>query len=309
MTLSATTGPDVGEPPDPEPNDLRSWVAATRKALEAITDEAAVEAELLVRHATGLDRAGIYANPHWGLTSEQSLMLRELTRRRLHREPLPYILGEWHFCGLPFRVSPAVMIPRSETETLVEESLAWRRHRREEDAGPVTIVDVGTGSGCIAITLATKLPADNVLALDVSPEALTVARENAERLRVVDRMRLLESDLLSAVSGPADLIVANLPYIPGAEVPSLQPEVRLHEPQIALGGGPDGLSLIRRLLAQARSLLSPKGAIMLEINPPQSATLPSEALAIFPGADVRIVRDLAGLDRVVVIDLLGRPAA
>ncbi|MDE2803134.1 MAG: protein-(glutamine-N5) methyltransferase, release factor-specific, partial [Chloroflexota bacterium] len=122
-------------------------------------------------------------------------------------------------------------------------------------------------------------------------------------------VRLLESNLLSGVTEPVDLVVANLPYIPDAEVASLQPEVRLFEPQVALGGGPDGLSLIRRLLRQAQDSLSARGAVMLEINPPQSATLPDEARALFPGADVRVVRDLAGLDRVVVIDLAGRASS
>ena len=313
MTLPATTEPDAGGPlqptAGPEHNELRSWMAATRRTLRAISDEAAVEAELLVRHVTGLDRAALYANPLQELSAQQSTTLRQLTGRRLQREPLPYILGAWEFCGLSFLVSPAVMIPRPETETLVEEALAWRDRLRDENAGPATIVDVGTGSGCIAITLAAKLPQDRILALDVSPDALAVARGNAERLGVADRVRLWESNLLSAVSGPVDLIVANLPYIPDVEVPSLQPEVRLHEPPVALGGGPDGLWLIRRLLVQAQSLLSPKGAIMLEINPPQSATLPADALAMFPGADVRVVRDLEGLDRVVAIDFLRRPAA
>ncbi|MCY4624369.1 MAG: peptide chain release factor N(5)-glutamine methyltransferase [Chloroflexi bacterium] len=313
MTLPAATGPETEGSPASLPhaghNGLRSWTAATQRALEAISDEAAVEAELLVRHATGLDRAGIYANPHQELTAEQSLALQELTARRLRREPLPYILGEWDFCGLSFRVSPAVMIPRPETETLVEEALAWRKHRREADPGPATIVDVGAGSGCIAITLAARLPDDPVLALDVSPNALAVARDNAARLSVAGRVRLLQSNLLSAISEPPDLIVANLPYIPDADVPTLQPEVRLHEPTVALGGGPDGLTLIRQLLVQAQSLLSPRGAIILEINPPQSAALPAEAQDLFPGAVVRVVQDLAGLDRVIVIDLLGRPAA
>lgn len=313
MTLSAPSGPGVGEPapppPGPGPLDLRSWITATRRALEPITPEASVEAELLLRHVTGLDRAGVYANPHVELSAAQSAALRALTARRLRREPLPYILGEWPFCGLSFRVSPAVMIPRPETETLVDEALAWRRRRRELDPRPVAIADVGAGSGCIAVSLAARLPGDRLLALDVSPAALAVARENAERLGVAGRVSLVQSDLLSALSEPVDLIVANLPYIPDAEVSSLQPEVRLHEPPVALGGGPDGLSLIRRLLAQAQSLLSPDGAVMLEINPPQAAVLPDEARSMFPAAHVRVVRDLAGLDRVVLIDLLGRSAA
>ena len=136
-----------------------------------------------------------------------------------------------------------------------------------------------------------------------------MAAENAARNGVKDRVRFLESDLLAEVSGPLDLILANLPYIPDAEVPSLQPEVSQFEPAVALGGGPDGLSLIRQLFTQAQALLSSEGAIMLEINPPQSAVLPSEARDAFPGAEVRVIKDLAGLDRVVVIDLSRRPAA
>ena len=173
----------------------------------------------------------------------------------------------------------------------------------------LTIADVGTGSGCIAISLASKLPEANVIALDISRDALKVAAANAEIHGVADRLQLLESDLLTAVSGTLDLIVANLPYIPDADVPSLQPEVSQHEPRIALGGGPDGLSLIRLLLAQAQPVLSPQGAIMLEINPPQSAGLPREAQDAFPTADVRVVQDLAGRDRIVVIDFSGRRAA
>ena len=284
-------------------------VRATAEMLQPHSDEALLEAELLVRHATGLDRAGIFARSRDLLTPAEYHDLRRLMLRRMQREPLPYILGEWEFLGLSFRVTPAVMIPRPETETLVKEALTWRERRVEEDAGAISVVDVGTGSGCIAISLASRLVHDQFLAVDVSTDALAVAAENADRHGIAGRVRLLESDLLSAVTGPVDLIVANLPYIPDAEVPSLQPEVRDFEPQIALGGGADGLALIRRLLRQARTALTPRSAIMLEINPPQSATLPDEARAMFPGAAVRVVRDLAGMDRVVVIDLAGRAAA
>ncbi len=304
---------------DPNDKETTRWfspglsvaeaVRTTTETLQPLSNEAPLEAELLVRHVTGLDRAGIFARSRDALTPGEYHDLRRLTLRRTRKEPLPYILGEWEFRGLSFRVTPAVMIPRPETETLVEEALAWRERRRGEADGPVTIADVGTGSGCIAVSLAAMLQGDRVLAVDVSRDALAVAAENAARHSVGERVRLLEADLLSAVSEPLDLVVANLPYIPDTEVASLQPEVRLFEPQVALGGGPDGLSLIRRLLRQAQARLSPRGAVMLEINPPQSATLPDEARALFTGADVRVVRDLAGLDRVVVIDLAGRAVA
>ena len=284
-------------------------VRATTEMLQPHSDEAPLEAELLVRHATGLDRAGIFAQSRDLLTPAEYHDLRRLTLRRMQGEPLPYILGEWEFLGLPFRVTPAVMIPRPETETLVEEALAWRKRRGEKDAGTISVVDVGTGSGCIAISLASRLAHDQVLALDVSTDALTVAAENAARHGVTDRVRLFESDLRSAITETVDLIVANLPYIPDDDVPLLQPEVRDYEPQIALGGGSDGLALIRQLLRQARTALSTRGAIMLEINPPQAATLPGEALSMFPESQVHIVRDIAGLDRVVVIDFAGRANA
>ena len=284
-------------------------VRATAEMLQPHSGEAPLEAELLVRHATGLDRAGIFAQSKDLLTPAEYHDLRRLTLRRMQGEPLPYILGEWGFFGLTFTVNPAVLIPRPETEAVVQQALAWREARRKTDDAPVIIVDVGTGSGCIAISLAAQLPDDSVIATDVSNDALQVAGENAKRNNVLDRVHLVDSDLLSAITEPVDLIVANLPYIPDAEVPSLQPEVREYEPRIALGGGPDGLALIRRLLRQARTRLSPRGAVMLEINPPQSAALPGEARAMFPGADVRVVRDLAGMDRVVVIEPGGGAAA
>ena len=279
-------------------------VHATREMLQQL-EEAPLEAELLVRHVTGLDRAGIFARSREALTPAEYHELRRLTFRRLRREPLPYILGHWEFFGLDFIVNSAVMIPRPETETLVEEALEWYERRRARDVGALTVADVGTGSGCIAVSLASRLAKASIVALDISRDALNVAEENTRKHATANHVQLLESDLLSAVSGPLDLIVANLPYIPDADVPALQPEVSKYEPQVALGGGPDGLSLIRRLLAQSHTLLSPQGAIMLEINPPQSATLPREAQDAFPDAEVRVVKDLAGRDRVLVIDLSG----
>ena len=288
---------------------IAETVRATVEMLRPHSDEAPLEAELLVCHATGLDRAGIFARSSDLLTPAEYHELRRLTLRRMQREPLPYILGEWEFSGLTFTVNPAVLIPRPETETLVQEALAWREARRKANEAPITIVDVGTGSGCIAIALASQLPHDTVIATDISADALRVAAENAARNGVQDRVQLIESDLLSTVTEQVDLIVANLPYIPDAEVPSLQPEVSRFEPPVALGGGPDGLALVRRLLAQAPAVLSRDGAVMLEINPTQSAVVPREALAAFPNAEVRVVKDLTGDDRVVVVDLAGRATA
>ncbi len=284
-------------------------VRATSEMLQPHSDETPLEAELLVCHVTGLDRAGIFARSRDLLTPDEYHKLRRLTLRRMRREPLPYVLGEWEFFGLRFSVNPAVLIPRPETETLVQEALAWREARQKANEAPIAIVDVGTGSGCIAVALARRLPYDTVVATDISPDALRVAAENVTRNGVGDRVHLIESDLLSAVTGQVDLIVANLPYIPDAEVSSLQPEVSQYEPSVALGGGPDGLALICRLLAQAPTVLSRDGAVMLEINPVQSAVVPREAVALFPSAEVRVIKDLTGDDRVVVVDLSGRATA
>ena len=305
------------------PETLRATVSAaiqsTRLALkDAGIDEAPLEAEILVRHVAGIDRAGLYADPDRTITDREAQHLDALVARRCQREPLPYILGHWEFYGMDFHVSPAVLIPRPETETLVEEALRWARSGETKALGAesakanarhLRIADIGTGSGCVAISLAKHLPQATVVATDISAEALTVARQNAERHNVQNRIQFVEGDLLTGVEGKLDLIVSNPPYIPDGEVPGLQPEVARYEPSMALGGGPDGLSIIRRLLAQASNLLSPDGAIMIEFNPPQSNPLLSEAKRLWPDAECRVVQDLAGLDRVLVIELKGPASA
>ena len=290
----------------PSPESLRATVStaiqATRLTLkDAGIDEAPLEAEVLVRHVVGIDRTALYAGPDRRMTEVQLQALQALVARRCQREPLPYILGHWEFYGLDFLVNPAVLIPRPETETLVEEALRRMRRNRPSTGSRRTdsIADVGTGSGCIAIALAVHLPQATVAATDISADALAVAGQNAERHHVQNRIRLVQGDLLSGWEDELDLIVSNPPYIPDAEVSGLQP----------LRGGPDGLSVIRRLLEQASNLLSPNGAIMLEFNPPQRDMLLSEANRLWPEAGCRIVQDLAGLDRVLVVELEGRASA
>ena len=294
-------------------------IQSTRLTLkEADIQEAPLEGEVLVGHVAGVDRASLYSNPDRAFSDAEAQQLAALVARRCKREPLPYLLGHWEFYGLDYIVNPAVLIPRPETETLVEEALIWARSGGTTEPGVEStkvaarqfrIADVATGSGCVAISLAKRLPQATVIATDLSPDALAVARQNIERHDVANQVHLQEGDLLSGYDGKLDLIVSNPPYIPDGEVPGLQPEVALHEPSAALGGGPDGLSIIRRLMDQAAELLSPNGALMIEFNPPQSSVLLSEAKRLWPNAGCRVVKDLAGLDRVLVVELEGQATA
>ncbi len=297
----------------PSQESLRSTVStviqATRLTLkEAGIEEAPLEGEVLVRHVAGIDRASLYSDPDRAFSYAEARQLATLVARRCKREPLPYILGHWEFYGLDYIVNPAVLIPRPETETLVEEALIFALPMAQGNR-PITIADVGTGSGCVAISLAKRLPHATVVATDISPDALEIAWQNIERHDVANQVRLHEGDLLSSYDGKLDLIISNPPYIPDGEIPGLQPEVALHEPSAALGGGPDGLSIIRRLMEQGSELLAPNGALMIEFNPPQSSVLLSEAHSLWPNAECRVVKDLAGLDRVLVVELEGQASA
>ena len=279
--------------------DARAALAHVRARLRAEgVEEAALEAGVLVRRVLGLDSAALLARPETPLSPAQAAALQGLLARRMRREPLAYVLGSREFYGLDFRVTSAVMVPRPETETLVEEGLAWARAR----SAPITVADVGTGSGCLAVSLAVRLPDARFVATDVSPAALAVAGENVRRHGVAGRVRLLHGHLLEPLPGPVDLIVANLPYIPSGRIVSLQPEVRDHEPREALDGGPDGTDLLRPLLRQAGAYLRPGATLMLEIDDEQGATMAQAARSAFPAASVRVLPDLAGRDRVLVVE-------
>lgn len=247
------------------------------------------DAELLLRYATGRDKAFLLTHPNANLTPDQQATYEEWVNRRALQEPVQYITGEQEFYGLALRVTPAVLIPRPETEHLVEAALA----RVAKDA-PVRIADVGTGSGAIAIALAHKLPKALLTALDSSLMALAVARGNAERHRVADRVRLVGSDLLQSVAAEKfDLIVSNPPYVPDDEI--LEPQVRDYEPHDALFAGPSGLEVYQRLIPQAREALRPQGWLLLEIGHGQL-----DALAVLLGgwSDLRFIEDLQGIPRV-----------
>jgi release factor glutamine methyltransferase len=235
------------------------------------------------------------------LTAEQAAAFFALVERREAGEPVAYIVGSCGFYGRTFLVDPRVLVPRPETEHLVEAVLDDLRARKKT-AG--TIVDVGTGSGAIAVTLACELPELGVFATDVSADALAVARRNAAANNVFQHVTFLRGDLLAPLArfGPVDLVVANLPYIPAADVPSAPNPVGF-EPRVALDGGPDGLDLYRRLLAQLPSATVPGAGIFLEAAPGTIEPLAELAQATLPGAHIEIGEDYAGLDRFVNISL------
>lgn len=254
-------------------------------------DSPRLDAELLLAANLGLDRVGLYVNFERPLQADELAAFREQVRRRAGREPLAYILGQTEFWSLPLKVTPAVLIPRPETELLVEESLA-----RFTPAGRV--LDVGTGSGALAIALAHERPGCSVTAIDVSAAALEVAGANARSNGVAERICFLQQDLATLPAGPFGLIVANPPYIPSGEHASLMPEVRDFEPRLALDGGADGLDAYRALARQADNVLAQDGWLLVEVGIGQAAAVRE----LFAGAglvDLFTARDLAGIERVV----------
>jgi release factor glutamine methyltransferase len=272
--------------------------AAIRLRSEGV-ESPRLDAELLLAHILDVNRAAILAWPERQLTPKQLTRYRDLVGRRAAREPLAYIVGHREFFGLDFAVDPRVLIPRPETELLVEQALRLARQLMP----PPQIADVGAGSGGIAVALARHLPEASVYALDDSPGALAVAAANAHRHGVADRVRCLQGDLLDPLPGPVDLITANLPYVTTGEWESLSPEIRDYEPRDALDGGPDGLAHIRRLLMRANSYLRPGGAILLEIGASQGGAVSTLARQHFPKAGVQLHQDYAGLDRLLVVQV------
>jgi release factor glutamine methyltransferase len=247
------------------------------------------DAELLAMYSLGCDRAWLLTHPETPLTSEQAVQYEQLLARRAGNEPIQYITGEQEFYGLKFCVTPDVLIPRPETEHIVEALLARVPH----DA-PLRIADIGTGSGAIAVVLAHSLPHAQVTALDVSSAALAVARDNAERNNVADRVRLVESDLLAAVAGETfDAIVSNPPYVAANE--SLEPQVRDFEPAGALFAGPTGLEIYCRLVPQAHAALKADGWLLLEIGYGQRDAV---AQLLAGWKSLSFVNDLQGIPRV-----------
>ncbi len=273
--------------------------AEARIAAGSIPD-ARLEAELLLMHALRVERAELYARLEDPLPPAAEDRFQALVDRRLRHEPAAYIRGRAWFYGIELVVDHRVLVPRAETELLVETVLGLVKERFAEGQ-PCTIADVGTGSGAIAVALALHLPGARIWATDVSPAALEVARVNSVRRGVQDRVELLPGDLLAPLPGTVDIIAANLPYVRDADIPGLAPEVRDYEPLSALAGGPDGLDVVRRLLAGVRDYLRPRGAVVLEIGLGQAEPAVFLAWKHLPGCAADLVRDFAGIERVLRI--------
>lgn len=262
-----------------------------------------LQIELLLAHVLGLPRLQLYLNFERPLTEAELATLRELVRRRGDREPLQHLTGSVSFCGLEIAVNRDVLIPRPETELLAE--LAWQ-FLATLNPQPSTVLDFGTGSGCLAIAIAAKCPAAIVHALDISSAALDVARANVARHGLDGRVCFIHDDGLGALPAGArfDLMVANPPYIPTAELASLQPEVRDFDPRLALDGGSDGLDCVRRLAAEGGGFLQPAGRLMLEFGDGQGRAVETMFAARGWGTEPLMV-DLSGRDRF----LIARPPA
>lgn len=256
-------------------------------------ESARLDAELLIADALGVDRVRIYLDHHKPLRPDELAAVRERVKRRGRREPVAYITGTRGFWSIDLTVDPRVLIPRPDTEVLVERALK----RLAEQEAP-RVVDVGCGSGAIALSIAHDVPGAAVLGVDRSPDALAVSRHNAAALGF-DRVEWREGDLLDGVEGPFDLVASNPPYIASAEVDRLMTDVVAYEPRAALDGGADGLDLIRRLIPQAAERLRAGGALLVEIGYDQGDTVRALAEADGRFDAVQIVRDYGGRDRVL----------
>lgn len=281
----------------PQPQTLSHALTLVREVLAAHSETAALDAQTLLAHLTGRSRAWVLAHPEAFLDESQTARLHQALPRLARGEPLPYVLGQWEFFGRSFMVTPEVLIPRPETELLVEAALDWLRTH----PGSRRVADVGTGSGCIAVSLAAEVDEVQVVATDRSAAALAVARRNARRHGVSRRLRWVQANLLAPFAGPWDVVCANLPYIPSAQLARLP--VARFEPRLALDGGPEGLDLVRRLLRQARGQMTSPGALFLEIGAEQGPQAARLARECFPQARVEVRRDLAGHPRLLCLFL------
>ena len=274
---------------------ILEWTAQHLK--KSGSDTPRLDAELLLAKARGCPRIQLYVQFNEVVPDAQRAVMRDLVRRRAQSEPVAHLVGHREFFSLDFAVSPDVLIPRPDTETLVLDLIT---HARKLPAP--AILDVATGSGCIAIAAAVQVPAARVTASDVSPAALTLARQNADRHGVAARITFLEGDLLAPLPAGAqfDFLVSNPPYIPTAQLETLDREVRDYEPRLALDGGPDGLRFLTILLQQAPSVLVPGGRLLLEFTPEQAPALLDLAAAQPELSDPAVLKDLAGHPRVLV---------
>ncbi len=269
----------------------QSLVDQVREQITPYTETPYLDTLVLLSHLLDIPRAQLLAHPSPPIKNEQGKKLISALKKIRRGFPLPYVVGKWEFFSLDFFVNPDVLIPRPETERLVEEALHWLKNHPQANY----VLDVGTGSGCLAVALSVNQPRIQLIAADISLTALLTARKNAAHHHTAERIHFVQMDLLSGLSSGFDLICANLPYIPSHRLPSLA--VTRREPLQALDGGPDGLHLIRRLLKEAGNHLNPGGAVLLEIDEKRGDLALETAGLFFPEAVLTLEKDLSGKDR------------
>jgi release factor glutamine methyltransferase len=285
-------------PPATDAGRVKAQLAKTRATLATAGIPLPwLDAEILVAHVLQSSRERLHSHPDRQLTVAQRARLQRLTSRRAARVPVPYLVGEREFYGHMFRVTPAVLVPRPSSELLVELAIDWLKAHPQARR----VIDLGTGSGAVAISVAMAVPQVRIEARDVSAPALRVAAENVANYRLSRRITLVKADVLRGAA-PADVILANLPYIPEA-LRRVRPKELEYEPALALYAGKDGLDLIRTALAQAPAVVKSGGLVLFECDPAQTRRVVRLAQGLWPTAQLGVHKDLAGLDRVVRIQL------
>ena len=300
LTLVIATTPDAEEEAIEAANDasrehpMRVIVVSIEPGTVSDTVDSRLDAEILLGHVLGMDRAALLARHDLPVDPEHAVHFDRLVDRRERGEPVAYLTGHKEFYGLDLIITPDVLVPRPETESAVEVCLTALPE------GEIShMADIGTGSGAILVAVALNRPCVRAVGTEISPAALEVARANCERHGVLDRVTLLQGDLLEPVSGKFNVIVANLPYVPPGEA---TPDVATWEPNVAVfGGGEDGTATIRRFLATAPDYLLPGATVVMETAHSQGAIVSDLARSAFPGASVEVRKDLAGYDRIVII--------
>ena len=274
------------------------WLAAAAELESADIDDARFEAEVLLRHATGLSRAQLYASLTDEIDPAAQQRFQAAIAERTTRKPLAYITGTREFYRLEFRVTPDVLIPRPESELLVDAALD---HMRQARIRAPQVADVGAGSGAVGIALARHRRGVNLICSDVSRDALLIARDNAQRLLKRPKTSFIQGDLLTPLPGPFHCVVANLPYIPEERLSELEPEVAEHEPRVALTPGTRGTELILRLITQLPSRLHPNGVAVLEVDPGQESAIADAARQMLPNAEITVLDDVSQQPRAIRI--------
>lgn len=283
--------------------NIHNYLEFLSRRLAPISDTANLDAQVILSEVLGINRASLLAHPEKDISSEEILILENILLRLENGEALPHVLGRWEFFGMDFFLNPNVLIPRPETEQLVEWALKWLDARPTRRMG----IDIGTGSGCIAAALANQVSDLQMIATDISYNALVAARKNINKYSLGSRIHLVQADLTdpfftaSSTSLKFNLICANLPYIPTNELNQL--DVSRREPWNALDGGKDGLRLIMKVIRNIAELIADESCLLLEIEASQGSAVRALAENAFPNAAIHILKDLAGFDRTAVIEV------